>query len=523
MNVRFRRRPLGAPAHWRRACLGLFLAAALVSASSAAGRAAISTAKPQLRIGVSAVSDPNPAKYPGEAVAASVWSVAYEPLIIQNADRSYTPGLASSWRYYSTGRGPNKDFELTIRHNARFSDGTPVNAATVANWFKYWLKNTFPNESASFGPNPKVTTSGNYTVQLHLTIPNAGIPNLVSQYPIAMGWVASPKATANPALFSAGRSFGAGPYMLDPSKTVLGDHYTFVPNPYYYDKSKIRYSQVEVKVIANPSSMLEALRAGQLDVVSGDITTQAAAKSAGYQVISAPAGEIGFWQFGLAKGPLGDVRVRQAIAYAIDRKTISKTLLAGTPTSEMLTTDGNDPKSIAQYSYDPQKAKSLIDAAGYSKGLTLTAMSMGYAGIVGDPVAQAVAKNLAAVGINLKITPATSLTDLVNGLGGQFDLVQVPYSVYSTAQTFQFFFVPKTGFLSAVAGLNDLTLAKLYYTAIKSKTPGKYWKQMMTRVTDQAYPLMVGTEPGLWYTKKVAGIKTSIATPAAYIGDWSPA
>jgi peptide/nickel transport system substrate-binding protein len=499
------------------------LIAVLCVTGSAAGRPTGAAALPVLRVGITGISDPNPAKYPGGASAASAWSLAYEPLIIQKADGSYVPGVASSWRYFSTGRGRNKDFELTLRGNARFSDGTPVTAATVANWFRYWLKNTFPNEAASLGPKPTVTTSGRLKVQLHLTIPNPGLPNLVSQYPIALGWIASPKATANPSLFAEGRSYGAGPYMLNPSRTVLGDHYTFVPNPFYYDKSKIRYREVDVKVIANPSSMLQALRAGQLDVVEGDVTTQTAAKSARYNVISAPAGEIGFWQYGLGKGVLKDVRVRQAIAYAIDRNAISRTLLTGTATSQMLTTDGNDQKYINFYPYNPAKAKSLLAAAGYAGGLNLTMVSMGFAGVVGDPVAQAVAKNLDAVGIHVKITPAGSLTELVNDLGGQFDLVQVPFSVYSTAQTFQFFFVPKTGYLSAVAGLSDLTLAKLYYTAIKSSTPGKYWRAMMARVTEQAYPLLVGTRPGLWYTKNVKGIEISIGTPAAYLGDWSPA
>jgi peptide/nickel transport system substrate-binding protein len=478
---------------------------------------------PALRVGITTSADPNPAKFSGVAAPGTMAVLAYEPLLIQKTDGSFGPGLATSWRYVSSRRGANKDFELTLRRNARFSDGTSVTASAVAGYMKYWMKTSFPNEVALLGPNPTITTVGKWKVQIHLTVPNPGLPSALSQYPLSLGWVASPKAVRNPSVFAGGGSFGAGPYMLQTSRTVIGDHYTYVPNPNYYNKSAIKWREIDVKVISNASSMLQALRSGQLDVAYGDVTTTRAAASAGLNVITAPYGAIGFWCFGLAKGKLKDVRVRQAISYAINRKPIAKTLLGGSPSSEMPTFDGSDPKYQNYYSYDPTKAKALLAAAGYPNGLTLTAVSDAYAGAVGDPVVQAVAKDLDAVGVRLEITPAKSLGELINALGGQYDLVQVPFQGFPTLATYLFYFAPKTGFISAVAGLNDVDMARLYYRAIKSANAKPYWKQIMGRVTTQAYAVVVGTTSQAWYTsKKVGGIKISLVAPAANSAEWYP-
>src|SRR5262249_35477461 len=85
--------------HYRRTWLWIAaLAALLIASAAAAARPTRTAALPVLRIGITGISDPNPAKYPGGATAASAWSLAYEPLIIEKANGSYVPGVASPWR-----------------------------------------------------------------------------------------------------------------------------------------------------------------------------------------------------------------------------------------------------------------------------------------------------------------------------------------------------------------------------------------------------------------------------------------
>ena len=86
----------------------------------------------------------------------------------------------------------------------------------------------------------------------------------------------SPRAIAHPKLFN-NETYGEGPYVLDPSQTVTGDHYTFVPNKFYYDPTQIRFKKVIVKVIASKASILQALETHEIDIADGDVTTASAA------------------------------------------------------------------------------------------------------------------------------------------------------------------------------------------------------------------------------------------------------
>src|SRR6266511_3328682 len=297
-------------------------------------------------------------------------------------DGSIGPGLATAWRYLGTGgrkkgpdagRGPNKDFEFTLRRNARFSDGTGVTAKAVKLWLEYFAKGNGAFASL-MGPIQSIDTVGKWKVRLHLSSPNPVLPRVLSEL-YNWGAVSSAKAVAEPSVLGT-QTVGAGPYMLDPSETVTNDHYTLVPNPYYYDKSAIRFSKVVAKVIPTASSMLQAVQTGQIDVGQGASATADAAEASGLKVVHAPNGYAGFIladRKGAASKPLADVRVRQALNYAVDRKAVTSAVVGkwGTPLAEMSSADGFVKKYANHYPYNPAKTKSLLAAAGYPNGFTL--------------------------------------------------------------------------------------------------------------------------------------------------------
>jgi peptide/nickel transport system substrate-binding protein len=387
--------------------------AVLVTGGAQAGRDALD-AKPVLNIGISgAFTHMDPAKGGGTGPPP----LAFEPIMYARPDGSFAPGLATSWRYVPAKRGSglkNKVFEFTLRKNARFSDGTLVTAQAVKAWFDYYLK-TSAVAVGFLAPVKSFEAVNKWTVRVTLQSPFPDIPSTSFSWRGGWAGVSSPKALANPdSLASA--TFGAGPYKLAPGQTVTNSQYTLVPNPYYYDKSKIKWSKVVYKVISNPTSMLEALRTGQIDIAQGAFDTAKTAESSGYRVLGIPATNALFTLdvAGHRVKALSDVRVRQALNYALNRKTIVSAFVGkyGSPTSAIGTGNGSWQDYANTYPYNPTKARSLLQTAGYGSGFTVDGvLTAGFAGAVGTPLAQAVAQQLAAVGVKLNLKTTSTLAD----------------------------------------------------------------------------------------------------------------
>jgi peptide/nickel transport system substrate-binding protein len=319
---------------------------------------------------------------------------------------------------------------------------------------------------------------------------------------------------------------GAGPYMMVPSQTVPGENYTYVPNPYYYDKSAIRYTQVDVKVINNPASILEALQAGQLDVALGDASTALAAESAGFKVVESALG-VRFFAFNTLHDlvpALKDVRVRQAINYAIDRKAIAYALFGrfGTPISSFNPADVNFGMDN-YYTFDPAKARSLLAAAGYKDGFTMNGFVQGaYLGNLGQPLMQAVAQDLQAVGIKLNITPYPTDPEYATAVFSyKASLVDLATAGTYTPPIYSLFVAPK-------ASVNfygtDPEIAKLYNEGLTANNPTPYWKEMWQRFTTQAYTVPLLLSPLFFYVaKSTNGVVATNVSATALPTEWSPA
>jgi peptide/nickel transport system substrate-binding protein len=478
---------------------------------------ASNTAKPVLRIGQLTgfgFFALDPAK-DGQIYDVSR-SLVYEQIIRQNADGSFKPGLAVSWRYVKDPSGPNKVFEFTLRKNARFSDGVPVNAQTVIAWLNYFAKTS---RYGGLLTKPTFSPVGRWTVKIQVITPNPSIPSVLAQN--NYGAAAGPKGVADPASLATATD-GAGPYMLDASQSLTNDHYTYVPNPYYYDKSAVRFSKVEVKIFGNTTTLLQAIQAGQLDVVNGgDAATAPAATQAGLKVVYGPSGVAGLLLLDRNSKPLSDVRVRQALNYAIDRKTITNALMGNyaTPTSEWVTTDGFDPTVKNYYSYSPSKAKSLLAAAGYSNGLSLTVGDYNGLGNLVAPLTQVIAKYLDAVGVKLNIQ--TLSQDQLRALlaKGQLPVINTPWATGPMAQTITLTQLPTSPVNPF--HVNDPTLNKLFYKGLRSTDATSEFRQISQRMVKQANELPVFEYPNFYYVgKHVGGIAVSEKHPFSPAEDW---
>jgi peptide/nickel transport system substrate-binding protein len=205
---------------------------------------------------------------------------------------------------------------------------------------------------------------------------------------------------------------------------------------------------------------------------------------------------------------LKDPRVRQALNYALDRKSIVRGLLGkyGAPTSEIITSDAN-PGLENYYPYNPKKAKSLLAAAGYAGGFTLKIIDIANTAANFDPMVQAAAKYLNQVGVQTDITSATIPTWLAQHKN--FGAFYIGTSANTTPTRYGIYLAPNASF--NVNG-NDPKVPSLYWSAYKAKDPYQTWKQMWAYITRQGYYLPIALTPVLYYsTKKISGI--SVTTP----------
>jgi peptide/nickel transport system substrate-binding protein len=435
--------------------------------------------------------------------------LAYAPLINMNGDGSLTPGLATSWKYTDATL---TRFQLTLRSDAKFSDGQPLTAETVVKSIERAKASTGAVVATYANLVKSAQATNEHTVTLQLAQPDPAIAQVLTQR-FLVGSIVGPDGQANPKSLGTSTD-GAGPYLLDKSQTVAGDHYTYVPNPYYWDKKAVHFKTFTVRVIPNPQTAYNAIKSGQVAFVDGSPSTvgQAAGDSA-LAVYSVPAAWYGLALIdrgGKVVPALAKQQVRQALNYAIDRNAISESLFGayGGPTSEIsdeaYADDGFDPASKNYYSYDPAKAKALLAQAGYPNGFSMTITATATYGD-GVEVAQAIASDWAKIGVQAKINAATSLSDFAGPLLAK----KVP--AFAMEYDAQPMFLESTQLLNANAGLfnifgsTDPQLTQLLATARAQTAKAALstaWAAVERRVVELAWFVPVTIGPEQFYAAK---------------------
>lgn len=465
--------------------------------------------------------------------------ITYEPLIRFRPDQdgALAPALATSWKV-APG---NRSMTMTLRKDARFSDGTPVTAQAVKTWLDYRNTITSSPFNAVMGGKLKSTeVLDRHTIKVTTTQPNPNLPNAFSTAGSAnWGFVVNPRAIAtlkkNPRSdVLKQRSAGAGQYVMVSSETVLGDHCTYVPNRYYYDQSQIKWGKIVTKTIPDPNTLLAAVKTGQVDIADGDSSTVAAARAAGLKVVYSPGRTQGvafFDKGGRLNPALADVRVRRALNYAIDRKTIASSLFgpdAQATSNPNPTADGDDPATRDYYDYDPEKAKQLLAEAGYPNGFTLTMIAQGpwIGSFKTTPMAQAVASDLAKVGVTVKLTSSpNSGADSAALASKRFESRSYIYGTNPTWIWYSVFMAPG-GYYGDQHGWVDPVIKRLWERGAQA-TPEEgaaIWKQIMNRAIDQAYFVPV-LSPGfyIYVSRRVDGVDSNDDAQSGLPVTWAPA
>lgn len=197
---------------------------------------------------------------------------------------------------------------------------------------------------------------------------------------------------------------GSGPYKFvswEKDKKVVLEK-----NPDYYGEVP-QVDQLVYTVIPEAADRVAALRAGEVDIIASIPTTQADYLNGvdGITVVSKPAARVVWLQFNLVgdENPMKDIRVRQALNYAVDRDTIVAGVMDGYATKVACIStpqyEDYDP-DVKGYEYDPEKAKQLLAEAGYPDGFEVEC-SFTPGVMNASDVVQAVSAQLAEVGVTM--------------------------------------------------------------------------------------------------------------------------
>ncbi|HWI72128.1 MAG TPA: ABC transporter substrate-binding protein [Baekduia sp.] len=332
------------------------------------------------------------------------------------------PGLATKWKASKNAT----TWTFTLREGVTFTDGTPFDADAVLFNFDRFTNPKSPYttpalvaQAATFvALVDTVTKVDDHTVKIVTKAPDSHLPEDLSTV-----YMASPAAVKKDP-----KSFGAHPVGTGPFKyesMTQGQSLTLAPNTSYWGGAP-KLDKLVLKPIPEATARIAALRSGAVNWIEyptpDDID---ALKSGGFQILTNSYDHIWPWVLNTAAKPWSDVRVRQAANYAIDREGMATNLLHGTaeaaaqvaPRANAAYDAGND-----MYKQDTAKAKALLKAAGYPNGFTTTLEypTSGSGNMIPGPMNEALQKDLAAVGIKVKLKPIEWSTMLGQYVGGKF-------------------------------------------------------------------------------------------------------
>jgi peptide/nickel transport system substrate-binding protein len=309
------------------------------------------------------------------------------------------PDLAESWSSNPAGTEWTFHIRRGVQCHWNYGEFTAEDAA-------FSIKRAADKATSSYSNDFSSVVSAEpidkYTLKITLKNPVAGFLGYVAN--INGGNMVCKKAAEEMGDGFGKRPIGTGPFMF--AEYQPQQYVRLVANPQYFRGAPM-LEEIMYRYIPSDSSRDLAFQSGELDMIYGkqdqswvDRTKQAP----GVKVIAMEPGELSTLFLNVTEKPLDDIRVREAIAYAIDRKAIvafkgagsSREAVSVVP-SGYLGTDEHAPL----FPYDPVKAKELLKEAGYPDGLTIKTIHTTLVGM--ETFIEAIQAQLKKVGINLDI------------------------------------------------------------------------------------------------------------------------
>jgi peptide/nickel transport system substrate-binding protein len=306
------------------------------------------------------------------------------------------PALAESWEVNDEAT----EWTFHLRQGVKFHDGEPVDSTAVRKTFEYYETQPAGLPATLLPKFRKIDDSDPAVLRL---VAETTSPDFLRNQTFLR--IISPKLVAKGAEAVGKTPIGSGPFRFvrfDRGRTVVleaaPEHWGDGP---YFD-------HLEFRIIADPSTSFNALMSGQVDLVEKLLPTQARQLGNGTgtaKPLATDTWTVNYMVMRTDVKPTSDVRVRQAIAYAIDKEALLKSVLFGQgQVAHSVVPPGvygyHEPET--KYEHDPERARHLLAQAGYRDGLRV--------GIGGNAVTpatrdmtEAIAGQLAEIGVQADV------------------------------------------------------------------------------------------------------------------------
>jgi peptide/nickel transport system substrate-binding protein len=340
---------------------------------------------------------------PLAATAGFTWlSVYYEPLVAYDEKLQKVVGILAS-SYEVSPDQKTYTFKLA---DAKWHDGKPFTAKD-AKFTMELAKNAKTGSvlAARLTPVSSVETPDDHTLVIKLSAPSASILDTMTKVMMLPEHALSsiPADQLAKSTWWSASPVGTGPFKFT---RYVTDQYVELAANTDYRGGKPALEKVINRYFADPAAAIAALRSGEIQftyVDSNDVPTFKGDKS--FKVIEGNSFVVNYLGFNHDSPIWKDVRVRQAVMYAINREAIIKSLYGGaaTPANCAYIADRLVPKDTEPYAYNPEKAKQLLKEAGWDKinGTKPITLLTYYTTPLATNVLAAVQAMLAQVGINV--------------------------------------------------------------------------------------------------------------------------
>lgn len=451
------------------------------------------------------INDMNPHLYPG---SMSAQGMVYESLV-ENTEDGIKPLLAESWEISEDG----KTYTFKLRKDVKFHDGEPFNAEAVKKNIDAVQQNAQIHSWIKL--STKIVSCDvidEYTIKLVLS--ESYYPTL-DELSMTRPYVfISPNDFKNGGTKGGVKGYhGTGPYVLKGHK--VDKYATFEANESYW-AGKPKIKKITAKVLPEGDTTFLALQKGEVNFVFTDDrgadsidveAMQQLVDSGDYQLVRSKQMNTKMIVANSSKSesPVNETAVREAVWYAIDRKTISETIFEGTelPANTLFSKNVNYADvSLKKRGYDIKKAKRILDEAGWkvdgengvrTKGNQPLAMKLYYDSNSASQKMQAefIQNSLKEVGIELKLTGEESTSIANRRATGDYDLLfnqtwGLAYDPQSTIASFN----SSSSYLHTTKGIKEADELYKKIQQVMVSTTGeerqKLYADILTIVHDEA-------------------------------------